>query len=238
MNEHSHGFADIAERLEAGARPTYVRDWIYGGIDGAVTTFAIVAGVIGAELSVTVVLVLGLANLLADGFSMAAANYSGTRSEHEERARLIAIEKRHIATFPEGERREVREIFRRKGFQGEDLDRLVDGICSDEDLWIEVMLAEEYGQPAMLRDPLTSAGVTFAAFIAAGAVPLAPFALGLPGAGFWALGLTAGVFFAVGAAKSRWSLSHWLTSGLETLGIGLAAAGVAYGVGAMLKGLI
>ncbi|MEQ9125464.1 MAG: VIT1/CCC1 transporter family protein, partial [Alphaproteobacteria bacterium] len=75
--DHAHDAASIRDRLAAGARPSYLRDWVYGAIDGAVTTFAIVAGVVGAELSASVVLVLGAANLFADGFSMAAANYTG-----------------------------------------------------------------------------------------------------------------------------------------------------------------
>jgi VIT1/CCC1 family predicted Fe2+/Mn2+ transporter len=74
--EHSHTREEIQERLARDKRGNYLRDWIYGGIDGTVTTFAIVAGVVGADLPGTVVLVLGLANLMADGFAMGAGNYS------------------------------------------------------------------------------------------------------------------------------------------------------------------
>jgi VIT1/CCC1 family predicted Fe2+/Mn2+ transporter len=80
-----------------------------------VTTFAIVAGVVGAQLSNRVVLILDIANLVADGFSMAAGNYSGTKTEHEEQTHLRAIEERHIDAVPEGEREEIRQIFRSKG---------------------------------------------------------------------------------------------------------------------------
>ena len=81
--EHSHDAEEIKKRLAEENKPNYVRDWVYGGIDGAVTTFAIVAGVVGAQLSSGIILILGLANLLADGFSMAASNYSGTKTENE-----------------------------------------------------------------------------------------------------------------------------------------------------------
>ena len=81
MAEHSHTREGISERLSQARRPNYLRDWIYGGIDGTVTTFAVVSGVAGAQLSSQVVIILGLANLLADGFSMAASNYSGTKTE-------------------------------------------------------------------------------------------------------------------------------------------------------------
>ncbi|MGV1015589.1 MAG: VIT1/CCC1 transporter family protein, partial [Methyloceanibacter sp.] len=71
--EHGHHPREIAKRLKTGPKASYLRDWVYGGIDGTVTTFAIMAGVVGASLSAGVVLILGVANLLADGFSMAAA---------------------------------------------------------------------------------------------------------------------------------------------------------------------
>ena len=94
--EHEHSIQAIRERLSEGTRHNYLRDWIYGGIDGTVTTFAVVAGVVGAELSLSVVLILGVANLIADGFSMAASNYLGTRAEHDDRHRMEMIERRHI----------------------------------------------------------------------------------------------------------------------------------------------
>ena len=77
--KQDHSPHAIRCRLEAGPQHSYVRDYVYGAIDGAVTTFAIVAGVAGAQLSGGVVVVLGLANLLGDGFSMAVSNYLGTR---------------------------------------------------------------------------------------------------------------------------------------------------------------
>src|SRR4026209_2190114 len=94
--EHEHSIEAIAARLAAGPRNNYLRDWIYGGIDGAVTTFAVVSGVVGAQLSPWIILVMGFANLLADGFSMAASNFLGTRAEQEDLSRLEAIEYRHV----------------------------------------------------------------------------------------------------------------------------------------------
>ncbi|HFD2274735.1 TPA: VIT1/CCC1 transporter family protein, partial [Legionella pneumophila] len=78
--EHGHSQKEIRERLTQTPSQNYLRDWIYGGIDGVVTTFAIVSGVVGGQLSSLVILILGFANLLADGFSMAASNYLGTKS--------------------------------------------------------------------------------------------------------------------------------------------------------------
>src|SRR6185436_14189100 len=123
--EHEHTIEAIGERLSTGPKQNYLRDWIYGGIDGSVTTFAVVTGVVGAELSPMVIVILGFANLFADGFSMAASNFLGTKSEHDDMRRLEAIEYRHIEVAPEGEREEVRQIFAAKGFGGSDLERVV-----------------------------------------------------------------------------------------------------------------
>lgn len=236
--EHSHAPAAIAERLKAGPSVSYLRDWVLGGIDGAVTTFAVVAGVAGADLSTKIVLILGAANLIADGFSMAAGNYSGVKAERDDYERLREMELRHIALEPEGEREEIRQIFAGKGFKGEDLSRAVDIVTSHRERWIEVMLAEEYGAPKPDRSPLQSGGATFAAFLLCGAVPLLPYLFGAgEGAFAAAIVMTGAVFFGIGALKSKWSTAPWWKSALETFAIGMAAAGLAYAVGKLLKGV-
>ena len=103
-------------------RPSYLRDVVYGAIDGTVTTYAVVAGVAGAGLDAPVVLVLGTANLVADGFSMAVANYLGIRSEERRWHRIRREEERHIELVPAGEREEVRQLLARDGLSGELLD--------------------------------------------------------------------------------------------------------------------
>jgi len=235
--EHSHRPADIASRLSEEPQASYLRDWIYGGIDGAVTTFAIVAGAVGAALSPKIILILGVANLLADGFSMAAANYSGTKSEEEDYARLLAIEEKHIAVAPEGEKEEIRQIFRSKGFEGEDLNDLVRLVTSNRSTWIETMMQAEYGMSSTSRSPVKAALATFVAFAVCGSLPLLPFLFGLGATAIYTTALTALAFFLIGSIKARWSTKNWLWSGLETTAIGLSAAGIAYVVGYLLQGL-
>ena len=161
--EHTHEAAAIRERLTEGPRVSYLRDWVYGGIDGAVTTFAVVAGAVGADLSWRVVMIMGAANLLADGFSMAAANFTGTRAEIEDYERLRDMEERHLREFPRGERKELIEIFRMKGYRGRGLVGMVDLVMANRDYWLDVMMVEEHGLSSVQRSPARAALATFAA---------------------------------------------------------------------------
>lgn len=236
--EHSHTSEAIRARLAAETRPNYLRDWVYGGIDGAITTFAIVAGVVGAGLSSKVILILGVANLLADGLSMAASNYSGTKTEVDELARYRDIEERHVELDPDGERNEIRQILKLKGLAGEALEDAVTAITSNRKTWIDTMLKEEYGLTTNLRSPAVSGLATFAAFLLFGLVPLLPFMMGLEAAFQVALAASGLAFFVIGALKSRWSLASWWRSGLETFGIGMAASLIAYGVGWLAEKIV
>ena len=229
--EHEHTPEAIRARLADPPRTSYLRDWIYGGIDGSVTTFAVVTGVGGAALSVRVILILGMANLLADGFSMAASNYLGTRTEHQEADALRSREQRHIDHDAEGEREEVRQIFAAKGFAGDDLERAVHTVTSDHERWIDFMLAEEYGLARALRSPMAAALATFSAFALCGLIPLLPFLLRAPDAYAWSVIMTALTFFVIGSLRSRWLLLSWWRAGLESLAIGGIAAALAYAAG-------
>jgi vacuolar iron transporter family protein len=178
-------------------------------------------------------LVLGFANLLADGFAMAASNYSGTKAEHDNYERVLGIERKHIALTPEGEREEIRQIFEAKGFSGDVLERIVTVITSNCTLWAKTMAVEEYGLSPTPRSPVFAALSTFAAFVICGFIPLITY---LSAGGLAACVIAAGAtFLCVGAIKSRWSPIAWWQSALETLAIGMSAAAVAFAVGLALK---
>lgn len=232
--EHEHTPDAIADRI-AASNHNYIRDFIYGGIDGAVTTFAVVSGVSGAELSPSIVLILGFANLAADGFSMAASNYLGTRAEQDDYRRLEKIEYRHIEVAPEGEREEIRQIYREKGFEGDELEKAVELITAEKERWVKTMLMEEYGLPAEIRSAWAAAIATFAAFVICGLVPLLPYLFGTDSSFVVSCILTGFTFFLIGSFKSRWSTTPWIRSGLETLFVGALAAVLAYGAGVLLK---
>jgi len=236
--DHDHSLEGIAERIRT-VKHNYLRDWIYGGIDGAVTTFAVVSGVVGAQLQIRIILILGFANLIADGFSMAASNYLGTRAEQDDYKRLEAMEYRHIEKYPEGEKEEIRQIYRDKGFEGEDLEKAVELITSDKERWVKAMLSEEYGLPSEIRSPWKAASATFLSFSICGLIPLIPY-LGLADTStsfLYASVLTGFTFFLIGSFKSIWATASWYRSGLETFLVGGLAATAAYGVGVLLRGL-
>lgn len=237
--EHDHSPESIALRLAERPRQSYLRDWVYGGIDGAVTTFAIVAGVVGAGLDRRTILVLGAANLLADGFSMAAGNFLGTRAEIEEREAIESYEKGQIRANPGGEKEEVRQALMRQGLKSPELESATERICSESERWVRYMLTEEYGLSLATRSPFRAAAGTFAAFGLAGLVPLLPYFFGpdLLGAGSSlsvSVALTCAVFFAIGSIRSRWSLSSPWSAGLMTMVIGSLSAALAFVVGAAL----
>ncbi len=233
MTDHGHSQQEITARINAPPGRGVLRDIVYGGIDGSVTTFAIVAGVAGAGLSPFVIVALGLANVLADGFSMAAGNYSGTKAELDNIRRIRAIEERHIALYPDGEKGEVREILSQKGLSGAVLEDATTAITADRENWINLMIEGEYGLGSVDPHPMKAAMATFLAFLIAGLIPLLPFLAGMDAAFSTSAWMTLGVFFAIGALKSRWSLAPWWRSGLETLAIGGAAAAIAFLVGSL-----
>lgn len=232
----------IRERLEGGPDQSYVRDLIYGAIDGAVTTFAIAAGAVGADLSGGVIVVLGLANLFADGFSMAASNFLGTRADREIVAELRRLELEQIDLVPDGEREEVRQLYAAKGFEGADLERVVEVLTADRDRWVDTMLQEEHGVQLEGPAPLSAATATFIAFLVVGALPLLPFffdefVADLSRPFLWSAVLTGLAFVGVGAAKGvALGGRVWRSAG-ETLAVGGLAASAAWVVGYVLRGI-
>lgn len=239
--EHDHTPDGVSVRLGQRPAPSYLHDFIYGAVDGAVTTFAVVAGAAGADLDDTVVIILGGANLIADGFSMAVSNFLGSRAERQRQERARRQEELHIRLVPEGEREEIRQIFAAKGFEGRDLDRVVEVITSDPELWADTMMREELGFASTDRSEFRAALATFVAFLAIGFLPLGVYVYDLATPGdvsgpfVWSAVMTAIAFFVVGALKSRFVDQAWWRSALETLVVGGLAATLAYAAGAILQ---
>jgi VIT1/CCC1 family predicted Fe2+/Mn2+ transporter len=242
--EQEHTPQAVRERLRRKPSPSYLHDFIYGAIDGAITTFAVVAGAAGANLDDSVVIILGGANLLADGFSMAVSNFLGSRAERQQRERARREEQAHIRQHPEGEREEIRQIFAAKGFSGDDLERVVEVITSDHELWTDTMMSEELGYATTHPNEFRAAGATLVAFLLVGFLPLLVFVYDLIAADdveepfLWSSLLTALAFAVVGAMKSRFVDQTWWRSALETVVVGGIAAALAYGAGTLLERVV
>ncbi|NQW22460.1 MAG: VIT1/CCC1 transporter family protein [SAR202 cluster bacterium] len=239
----NHTKEAVQARLAAGPSASYLRDFIFGAIDGTVTTFAVVSSVSGAGLAASVLIILGVANLVADGFSMGIGNFLGSRAEQQQRRSTRLEEEHHVRNVPEGEKEEIRQIFANKGFAGDDLERVVEVITSDQDRWVAVMLQEEHGFPAIEVPPSRAGLATYLGFMVAGLMPLLPFIYqayapgDLPQPFFWSIAVAGLVFFTIGGLKSFFVEQVWYWAGLEVLAIGGVAAGLAYLVGALLKGV-
>ncbi len=221
----------IRKRLSLGPKRQNISDAVLGGIDGCITTFAVVSGSVGAGFPSSVAVILGFANLFADGFSMAISNYESSKAEQEYFESVKQLEERHIEEVPEGEREEIRQIYEGKGFEGELLEKIVNTITADKRIWLEIMLVEEHGLGKTAKKPLISAGVTFLAFVVVGAVPLMPYILSSleMGQQFLMSAFLAGImFFLIGMLKSIALEKPVFLSGVRTLLTGGAAASLAY----------
>lgn len=221
----------------------YLGEAVYGALDGIVTTFAVVAGVEGAQLSSGIVLILGFANLIGDGLSMGVGSYLSNKSRIEYETSEREREKWEVENYPDGEREEIRQIYRKKGFHGDDLERAVEIITSNQDIWLETMMIEELGIIKENNHPFFNGLSTFISFLIAGFIPLLFFvvAIAVPGLSKYTFGmsvaLTAITLFAVGSLRVLVTQTNWLKSGFEMLIIGGAAASGAYIIGYVLRGL-
>jgi len=228
----------IKKRLSRLKQPNLISDAVLGGIDGCVTTFAVVSGALGAGFSASVALVLGFANLTADGFSMAVSNYESIKAQQDFTESVRLEEQEHIEKIPAGEEEEIRQIFEKKGFTGEILDTIVNTIINDRNLWIDTMLTEEHGLQKNTLNPFKSGVVTFSAFLFVGAIPLLPFMLpelDMPTQFLISACLAGLMFFLIGAMKSFVFAKPVFGSGLKTLLTGSVAASLAFITGYLLR---
>jgi vacuolar iron transporter family protein len=221
-----------------------IEDFVYGGTDGAVTTFAIISGAYGASLSIPIILILGFANLFADGFSMSIGNYLSRKTHKEYIEKERKKEEWSIDNLAEEEKEEIREIYKNKGFKDDLLEDLVKVITSKRKVWIDTMMKEELGLVYDKRKPKDTAITTFIAFNLLGLIPLSPFVvsniIGITDissnyAFIISSVFTAISFFVIGTVKGKIVKKSWIKSGFHTVAIGGIASAVAYTVGYLLS---
>jgi VIT1/CCC1 family predicted Fe2+/Mn2+ transporter len=236
--DHLHNEAGWMKKFEK-----YLPEVVYGSIDGIVTTFAVVAGAAGADLGIIVVLILGLANLIADGISMSIGSYLSKRSEQDNYYKHLRIEEWEVENLPEVEKKEIEDIFRKKGFEGKELEMVVNRITANKKVWVDTMMKDELGLSLERKSPFKAGLSTFIAFVIAGSVPLIvyllayssmieidPFVLSSV--------ITLITFVIIDYVKTYVTRSGWVRSISETLLLGASAAMAAYFLGDYLEKIL
>lgn len=206
---------------------------IYGATDGVVTSLGFVIGVYGALHDSRIILITGIAGATAGSLSMGFSAYISSKSQSEFFLAEIERERREMREMPEKEKEEVRKIYRAKGFRGQELETVVGRITADPKVWLRCMMEEELGLVVETFDTAWMVGaITAVSYVLAAFLPILPYAWKTPEEAFrWSAGLSIITLFGLGAGKTRLTrLSPW-RSGLELVGIGLAAALVGFCIG-------
>ena len=228
---HHHTYGDPHRQASA------ISDIILGGQDGLVNVLGVILGVAAATGDPYIVFVAGLAATFAESVSMGAVAYTSTLADADLYESEREREYRHIHEVPRLERQEIRKIYADKGFKDDLLERIVDTITANKDVWVAVMMAEEHQlTPTNRRIALRSAIIVGLAAVIGSLIPLMPFVILSVKLGIIAsIVLSALVLFIVGVYKARVTVGNPGKSGLEMAIIGTLNALVGYAVGALLK---
>jgi VIT1/CCC1 family predicted Fe2+/Mn2+ transporter len=224
------------EPIGLGGKSGALRAAIFGVNDGLVSNLSLIMGVTGASVSNRVVLVAGVAGLLAGAFSMGGGEYVSMRVQRELFERLLHIEAHELATEPDEEQQELREIYEQRGFPPDLAQRVTEVVMADPKVALQTHAREELGlDPEELGSPWGAAISSFVMFGLGASVPLLPFVFGSGTAAVLSAIAASGIMlFTVGAAMSLLTgRSAWF-SGARMLLIGWALAAVTYGVGTLL----
>lgn len=230
-DHHHHTFSDPHRHT------SNLSDIILGGQDGLVNVLGVILGIAAATGDSWVVIVAGLAATFAESVSMGAVAYTSTLADADFYESEREREYRHIQEVPALEQDEIRQIYAKKGFKGELLERIVVTITANKDVWVAVMMAEEHQiTPVNRKHALRSAIIVGIAAVIGSLIPLLPFFFLTVTTSMWtALLVSAIVLFIVGAYKARIYIGHPGKSGLEMAVIGILSALVGYAVGWLLR---
>lgn len=215
----------------------FVREVVFGMNDGMVETLGFVTGVFGAVASSKIVVITGLAQILAGSISMGIGAFISQKAFAEFYAKEEETEKREMETTPEEEREEIRAIFRKRGFKGEELETVVKRITSNHEVWLQTMMEQELGlSKEGYTDPVKSGLVTGLSYVAGAIPPITPYFLyGGPTSFFLSIFFSLIFLFIVGGIRGRWIGKGWWWKGLEMVGFGGGAIVVTYSIGRVIS---
>lgn len=221
----------------------YLGEFVYGGIDGCVTTFAVVSGAVGAGLDSSIIIILGFANLFADGLAMSIGAYLSTKAVKDSYNKHLKTEYWEVDNLPEKETEEIREIYEAKGFKGDLLEQVVSTITADKDRWVDVMMKEELELAKETKSSLIVGAATFVSFILLGLIPLTVYIYDhysntVENPFLTSIILTSLGFIIIGFLKSYVNETNKVKGVVETLVLGGIAATVSYFVGDFIEQVI
>jgi vacuolar iron transporter family protein len=231
-----HTGSEMGQRHRGVGAGGNLRAAVFGVNDGLISNASLIMGIAGATSDNKLILLSGVAGLIAGAFSMAAGEYVSVRSQREMYEYQIGLEKEELDQYPEEEAEELALIYVARGLTREEAVRLARNLTADPELALATLAREELGlNPDDLGSPWGAAVFSFVSFAAGALLPVVPF-LFMRGAGTLhvAIALTTIALFSVGAALSLFTGRHAMWSGIRMLGIGCAAGGVTYLIGKML----
>ncbi|WP_157252171.1 VIT1/CCC1 transporter family protein [Nonomuraea typhae] len=212
----------------------WLRPAVFGAMDGLVSNFALIAGVVGAAGAGRGAVLAGFAGLVAGACSMAAGEYTSVKSQTELMRAEIAVERRELARNPEGELAELAALYRARGLDAGLAATVAAKLSANPEQALRVHVREELGvDPDDLPSSYVAAASSFGAFAAGALVPLVPFLFGASGM-LVAVILSVLGLFGFGAAVARMTARPWWLGGLRQLALGVGAACVTFGLGHLL----
>ncbi len=216
-----------------------IRDFVFGFGDGVNTSLGLAAGVGGADVSSDIIVLAALVAMFTGAKAMAVQNYLAVKSQRELLNSEIKREIWEIENQPDDERQEIEDIYKAKGFSGNELEKIVKKITSDKKVWLDTMLNEELNLNLEIAGhPLKSALRMFGSFLVGGILPIIPFffASGLTPL-LIAIGISLSTSFVVGAIKSKMAKTSIIKGGIEMAGLGTGIALIGFGIGSELANL-
>ncbi|OGD87400.1 hypothetical protein A2870_01495 [Candidatus Curtissbacteria bacterium RIFCSPHIGHO2_01_FULL_41_11] len=229
--------AKIAEREPQ--HPTsggFLRDIVFGANDGVVTAIGFLVGISGSVTDQTIVVIAGALTIIAGAASMALGNYLAVKSQREFYEQMEKIERWEMEYKPEVERDEIREIYENYGFDKQTVEILTKKVTSDPELWLKVMMRDELGLAK--EDSPTLAGIVIGLFyLMAGIPPLLPFIFLRPLSRALIASVVVSILVMILIGATRWFLNKGSLSNkvVETIVIGLLAAGIGFAAGEALN---
>ena len=230
MRKSRYKRKDSSEKHSKGA--ALFKEFILGGQDGLVNVLGILLGMATATQNAKLVIIAGLAATFAESISMGAVAFTSTKAQADYYSSEEKKEEYEILTVPQTEKKEIYDIYYKKGFRGKLLNDIVKNITSDKKRWRDIMMKEELNLSKEFASPMKSAIIVLIASFIGSIIPLMSFFFfPIKMAVIYSLIISAIALFITGAIEAKLTLKNWLSKGLQLMLIGMGAALIGFLVG-------